>query len=259
MSAATGAPIAHATDATGDDALAFQHAAALAAASGAPLVSVHAEVGGVVPPVPDAGALASRWGKPITHQRHLHRCCEDVTDTVLDALRRTAPGLVVTGTHARSGFGNLLRGSIGEAIARGVTVPTLIVPNHGRAFVDDATGAIGLRTVLVPAADRAAATVGLAAARRLLALAGAGAGTTRLVLGHAGAAAGDLAQLGAEVMNVADDVVDGVVALAAMINADVVVMPTHGHDAVLDVVRGSTTERVTRRLGRPLLSVPLPG
>jgi nucleotide-binding universal stress UspA family protein len=49
-----------------------------------------------------------------------------------------------------------------------------------------------------------------------------------------------------------------VVALATMIDADLVVMPTHGHDAVLDAVRGSTTERVTRRLGRPLLSVPLP-
>jgi nucleotide-binding universal stress UspA family protein len=258
VSATAGAPIAHATDATGDDALAFLHAAALAAASGTPLVSVHAEVGGVIPPVPDAAALATRWGKPIDHRRHLHRCCEDVTDTVLDALKRTAPGVVVTGTHARSGFGNLLRGSIGEAIARGVTVPTLIVPNHGRSFVDAATGALGLHVVLVPAADRAAATVGLAAARQLLALAGVATEPTRVVLGHVGATAHDLEDLGVEVMNVPGDVVDGVVALATMIDADLVVMPTHGHDAVLDAVRGSTTERVTRRLGRPLLSVPLP-
>jgi nucleotide-binding universal stress UspA family protein len=131
-------------------------------------------------------------------------------------------------------------------------------PNHGRSFVDAATGALGLHVVLVPAADRAAATVGLAAARQLLALAGVATEPTRVVLGHVGATAHDLEDLGVEVMNVPGDVVDGVVALATMIDADLVVMPTHGHDAVLDAVRGSTTERVTRRLGRPLLSVPLP-
>ncbi len=255
----TTAPIAHATDATGDDAPAFVHAAALAACAARRLVSVYADVGGVVPPTPDAGALAQRWGRPIEHQRVLHVCCDDPADTVLDALRRVAPGLVVTGAHARSAFGNLIRGSVGEAIARGVTVPTLIVPNDGRGFADPTTGEIDLRRVLIPASDAATATVGLRAAQALADLAGGG--ELQIVLLHVGAAdARTLAELRtlAEVVTADGDVVDVICRQATAMDACVVVMPTHGHDGLLDAVRGSTTERVGRRAGRPVLSVPLP-
>lgn len=257
------APVAHATDATGDDAPAFIHAAALAASAGRRLVSVYADVGGVVPTPPDAGALAQRWGRAIDHERVLHVCCEDPADTVLDALRRVSPALVVTGAHARSAFGNLVRGSVGEAIARGVTVPTLIVPNAGRGFADAGTGQLDLRRVLIPASDVATAAVGLRAAQALADLAGGG--ELQLVLLHVGgtdertlAELRALAGAGATVQAADGDVVDVICRQAAAMDACVVVMPTHGHDGLLDAVRGSTTERVGRRVGRAVLSVPLP-
>ncbi len=255
----TTAPIAHATDATGDDQPAFVHAAALATAAARPLVSVYADVGGVVPPVPDATALAARWGRDVDHRRMLHVCCDDPADTVIDALRRVTPSLVVTGAHARSAFGNLMRGSVGEAIARGVAVPTLIVPNDGRGFADPATGRLDLRRVLVPARDAATAKVGLRAAQALADLAGGG--DLHVVVLHVGggdhAIVAELRAL-AEVVTADGDVVDVICRQAIAMDACVVVMPTHGHDGLLDAVRGSTTERVARRVGRAVLSVPLP-
>ena len=178
--------IAHTTDLSGDDHAAFVHASGLAAASAARLVTVH----GNAPPtssgrLPDAAPLAAAWGRPIAHERVCHECCDDVTDTVLDALRRIQPGLVVTGTHARHGLAALVHGSVGMALARNLDVPTLVIPNRGRRFVDERTGAIDLRRILIPAGNPAELAQGLAAARTLLALAGAAA-AERIVL-HVGA------------------------------------------------------------------------
>jgi nucleotide-binding universal stress UspA family protein len=231
--------IAHATDLTGDDRSAFVHACALAAASGARLVTIHGNPGAVsADALPDARVEAAAWGKPIVHERICHECCDDVADTVLDAIRRVRPQLVVVGTHARHGLGALVRGSVAEAIARNLDVPTLLVPNHSRGFVDPATGGVDLRRLLVPAGDHAAATRGVAAARRLA----------------------DLARVeGAEILQfhaVRGDVPAAILARAAATDACAIVMATHGHDGALDALLGSTTEHVIRGAACPILSVP---
>jgi nucleotide-binding universal stress UspA family protein len=236
MSATT---IAHTTDLTGDDAAAFHHAAALAAASGARLVTIHgnasmAEVGRL----PDARPLAERWGRPISHQRICHECCDDVADTVVDAVRKVDPRLVVAGTHARHGLSAMLAGSVAEAVARNVAAPTLIVPNHVRGFVQADTGAIDLRRVLVAAGDDEATARGLAAARALLGLAAAAAEPELFHVDHG-------------------NVADAIVAHARSNQACVIVMATRAHDGVLDVLLGSRTEHVIRDAGCPVLSVPL--
>jgi hypothetical protein len=167
------AVIAHTTDLSGDDRQAFVHAAALAARSGARLVSVHGNAAAeLADRLPDATPLGARWGHPIDHRRVCHECCDDVTDTLLDALRSVMPGLVVTGTHARRGLAAVLHGSVSESLARNLDVPTLVVPNRGRGFVDEGSGAIDLKRVLIPAGDVATAARGLTAARALLAVAG---------------------------------------------------------------------------------------
>jgi len=144
--------IAHTTDLSGDDNAAFIHACALAAASGARLVTIHANASQAeVGRLPDAKVLAARWSRPIEHERICHECCDDVSDTLVDAMLKVDPQLIVAGTHARHGLAAVFTGSVAEAVARNVTVPTLIVPNHGRGFVDTSTGKIDLRRVLVPA------------------------------------------------------------------------------------------------------------
>ena len=52
------------------------------------------------------------------------------------------------------------------------------------------------------------------------------------------------------------DPVEQIVAAAAEVKADLVVMPTAGRAGVLEALRGSTTERVLRHVRCALLAVP---
>lgn len=247
--------IAHATDLTGADRPAFVHAAALAAVSGARLVTVHgAAPAGDASGLPDAAPLAARWGRPVDHWRFAHRCCEDVTATVLDAVRTVAPELVVAGTRARHGVTAALAGSVAESLARHLDVPSLVVPNQGRGFVDERTGVIDLHRLIVPAADAATAARGLAAAHALLALAHVG-GAELIVLTVGERAldvplAGDTRGLRAE-----GPIDEAILRAAVARDASVIVMPTSGA-GVDDVFFGSHTEHVIRGAGRAVLTVP---
>lgn len=231
--------IAHTTDLTGDDTAAFHHAAALAAASGARLVTIHGNADAAeASRLPDAAPLAARWGRPIAHQRICHQCCDEVADTVVDAVRKVDPQLVVAGTHALHGLAALLSGSVAEAVARNVAAPTLIVPNHVRGFVDPATGAIDLAHVIVPAGDDAEAQRGLAAARALITLAGVHAEIEVLHVPHG-------------------RVAEAIIEEAQARRACLIVMVTRGHDGLADVLRGSRTEHVVHAASCPVLSVPI--
>lgn len=248
--------IAHATDLTGDDTAAFVHASALAAASSARLVTVH----GNAPPseetkLPDAAPLATKWGLPIEHERRCHECCDEVADTVIDALKDLRPELVVLGTHGRHGLASLVHGSVSETIARNVAVPALVVPNRGRGFVDAATGAIDLHRIVIPAGTVADAQRGIDAARRLAALAGKP--DAKLEIVHVGAPDPELAKLGVTVTRVEGTLEDAILAVARVHDACVIVMPTSGHDGFGDVLLGSHTERVIRQASCPVLSVPM--
>ena len=54
------------------------------------------------------------------------------------------------------------------------------------------------------------------------------------------------------------DPVDEIAAAAEFVRADLIVMPTEGRQGVFDALRGSTTERVLRRVRCPVLAVPAP-
>jgi len=227
--------IAHTTDLSGDDGAAFVHAAALAAASGARLVTIH----GNAPPevasrLPAAAPLAARWSRSIDHERRCHECCDDVTDTVLDALNRLEPELVIVGHHDRHGLRGFLHESVSEALARNLDVPTLVVPNKGRGFVDETSGAIDLALVVVPAGDAAAADTATRAAWRLAAI--------------AGIAPSDIT------MRVGRDVAEA----ARDERPCLIVVTDTGHHGVLDALFGSHAEHVLHASACPVLVVPRP-
>lgn len=128
--------IAHTTSLSEDD-TAFVHAVSLALRAKARLASVHAcsEPNGEHE-LPQASDVLRRWGLPensVTHERISHSCCDDVADTLLDAMNELSPDLIVASTHARTGLSRLLSGSVAEGVARNVTVPTLLLPRGGRA------------------------------------------------------------------------------------------------------------------------------
>lgn len=254
--------IAFIADLTADEEVALTTAVALAHASGARLVTVHATTG--APPTSDqltrADAVASRWALAIAHEPMVHSCCDDVTDTLLDALRRVAPTLVVSGTHGRSGFAQLLAGSVAEGVARNVKVPTLIVPLHGPGLADAKTGALGLRSIIVPAGDAEAAAAGLRAAAWLARLMGAQG--VEIVLAHVddgtAAPALDVPEgVKVSIRTVKGRLDEALAELTRELDACALVMATRGHDGVLDALGGSRTERVLRQVACPVLSVPI--
>ncbi len=250
------------TDTT-DDERALWAAASLASSSGVRLVSLHATADAGPPEHSRARVadLATRWQRRIEHTPTCHVCCDDTTDTLLDALSRLSPTLVVSGTHGKSGWLQLFSGSVAEGVARNVGVPTLIVPDVSRSFVDEHTGTSDLRRLLLPVGDAAAMRAGVRAAEALARLAAVT--DIELVLLHVddGRPAPEPEAVPASWRVVTQGAFgtleDAVLAAATQLDACVIVMPTRGHDGVLDVLAGSHTERVVRRSRCPVLSVPL--
>jgi nucleotide-binding universal stress UspA family protein len=244
--------IAHATDLTGDDGPAFLHAASLASTSRARLVTLYAGTDGAARG-PDVTELAARWGRSILHELRRIDREDDVVDAIVASLRELRPDLVVLGTHARHGVAALLHASVAEAIVRNLQVPVLVVPNRGRGFVDGA-GGIAIQRIMIPAGNGDEARAGIAAAKTLMALCDCAPAIDVL---HRGAIEPDLANIGAHIVRIEGVLEDAILGAAERAQPCLIVMPTHGHDGIDDVVRGSHTERVIRDAGCPVLAVPM--
>lgn len=253
--------IAFTTGLGADEDAAIRTAAALAVASGARLVTVHASAGGPVGELPRPDRVAKAWGHDIDHQAMIHTCCDDAADTLLDALRRVVPQLVVAGTHGRSGLVQAFAGSVAESVARNVDVPTLFVPLHGPGLGDAQTGALDLARILVPAGDALATRAGLRAAAWLVSTLRAE--HVEVVLLHVedGTASPTLDAL-PEGLRVSRRTARGsletaIAEAAETLDTCAIVMATRGHDGLLDTFTGSHTERVVRRVRCPVLTVPI--
>lgn len=256
--------IAHLTDLSGDDEQAFLHAVALAARSGARLASVHACVGPRPErELPHAADVLAGWSQNVTleHERIEHECCDDVIDTVLDALEHLQPDLVVAATHPRSWLSRLVSGSVAEGVARNLRTPTLLLPLGCSCFANETNGELSLKRMLVPAGSREDAERGIRAAIGLGRLCGSDG--VELLLLHAGdgsvpSVASADPQFSIVPRPYASSIAEAVQGAIATLEPDVIVMGTHGHDTLDDVILGSRTERVLHTLSLPMLWVPLP-
>lgn len=241
-----------------DEGPALTTATALAVAAAARLVTVHATVGPLRGELPQPERLATSWGAQLQHATFVHECCDDATDTLLDALRRVEPDLIVTGTHGRSALAHLFTGSIPEALARNVAVPTLFVPLGGVGLANDA-GAFQLSNVVVPIDDEASANAALAAAEWLArALGGRELAVLLLHHGSAPNLSDRFPGLKLTARQVPGDLGEAAVELASALGSCAIVMGAREHDGLLDGLLGSPTEQVVRHAHCPVLSVPLP-
>jgi nucleotide-binding universal stress UspA family protein len=69
---------------------------------------------------------------------------------ILGFLDRHPTKLVVLATHGRDGLPRWLHGSVAEVVSRSATKPTLFIAPGARGFVDQSSGQLLLRRVLVP-------------------------------------------------------------------------------------------------------------
>lgn len=273
------ARILHATDLTPDGDLAFVHSLKLALAVRGELCVAHTDTD------PDRNRTGSEWwafpgvrqtlarwsllaadapAEAVAATLGLHVRKLDIPDRdplhgVLDLVDKRPFDVVVLASQARDGLDRWLHPSIAEPLAREARLPTLFVPVGARGFVDADTGAQTLRHVLVPVDHAPRAGRALALAMDMADALGAGDAVFHLL--HVGARWPATPVAGGRESRVrrlerAGDVVDEIVAAADSLDADLIVMATHGHDGLLDALRGSTTEQVLRRAKRALLAVP---
>jgi hypothetical protein len=146
-----------------------------------------------------------------------------------------------------------LQPSVAEAMSRTARTQTLFIPGQGAGFVDYESGGLHLERILIPVDHSPDPASAIAAIRRFcLAL---GARPTIRIL-HVGA------RPPAEFDNFPVDlrggaVVEAILQVATDMNADLIGMPTAGHQGMLDAIRGSTTERVVRGAACPVLAIPV--
>ena len=183
---------------------------------------------------------------------------QDPLRGLLRFLEKNPSDLIVVATHGRAGLAHWLGGSIAEDFSRQAKLPTLFVAPSARGFVDQGSGKLSLRRVLVPVDHAPPPAEPLRRIGQFVApLSEHG---VALDLFHVGATAPAIrrASDGAivPVETHGGEVVGTILKLAVEREADLIAMPTAGHRGFLDAVRGSTTERVLRHAPCPVLAVP---
>jgi nucleotide-binding universal stress UspA family protein len=269
-----GQTIAHPTDFSDGSASAFAHALRMALDTKSHLYLLHVKAPGssdAWTSFPHVRELLANWGlmdastAPSQIEEKLgiriskveiqHR---DATNGLFDFVVSHRPDLLVLATHGRDGLNRWLRGSVSEDLARRTHIPTLFLGPSAKGFVDVATGEISLERVLVPVAHHPSPLGSL----NILTGALAPLGVTPeafhfLYVGDdppkITAAAGEMHVQDVEVAK--GPVVETILRIAKDEEADMIAMPTAGHQGFLDVLRGSTTEQVLRHAPCPLLAI----
>jgi nucleotide-binding universal stress UspA family protein len=164
--------------------------------------------------------------------------------------------LVVLATHGREGLDRWLAGSVASAVFRQSSIPTLFVPRGARGFVDQVSGEVRLRRVLIPVDHAPAPMRAIETARSVAALlTGADIAMQLIHVGRIAPAVSHVA--GAAPVTIRyGNTVQTVLDAATEYDADLICMPTAGRQGVVDALRGSTTERVIRHAPCPVLAVP---
>ena len=179
---------------------------------------------------------------------------------VLDHLNRQDADLVVLATHQRSGLDRWMHGSVAKYVANRCNAATLFVPYGIEGFVNQASGAVSLRHILVPVDVRPDAQVAVNAAATLVdAVATEPVEVELLHVGDPASLPGlqlpDSEWCRWRWTTIPGETVDTICHTTELQDSDLVIMTTDGHDGFLDALRGSTSERVLQRVKCPLLSV----
>ncbi len=271
-----GLTIAHTTDLRDEERSAFAHAVALALRSESKLLSLHVNDDEAAQSrIPQAVELLTRWRLlpsgslsgderklQMQHERVVENCCDDPVDTLVRAIKKVEPQLLIGATSSREGLVRAMLGSVAESVALHVRAPALLLPHGCRPFVSEETGDITLQRILVAAGDAEATEVGMIHAVWLADLVSASEVNIELLHVDNGAAAPSPSLPKRAGITCHYEVARGSIEGALLERAesqrvDLIVMATRGHDSLRDALLGSHAERVLRRVPCPLLAVPI--
>jgi nucleotide-binding universal stress UspA family protein len=209
---------------------------------------------------PDAGEDdVARSGLVVEQTRAVSK---NPTEALLRHLSGHPADLLVMATHQHDGLERWQHQAVAESVARGSHLPTLFVPTHVEGFVSKETGATTLRRVLIPVHEKPDPQMAVDLTAQLALMLGCDRLTSLLV--HVGddrmlQSLNYPAHKGLvwRTMICHGDIVDVILGMGADFDVDLIVMMTEGHHSLLDMLRGSTTERVLRGARCPLLAIPV--
>lgn len=260
--------IAHPTDFSPAGQAAFEHALRLALVNRCRLDILHVHAPGREDDwdrFPHVRETLERWGmiEPDTRAEDIHaKTGVEVRKVeIRDAepyeglsryLTRHRPDLIVMASHGRAGLGRWVQPSVYAEVAYDRSVPTLLFGPSAQPFVDSATGRIALGRILVPV-DRDPDPQQPVDLLETLTQ-GLDAELDFLHVGRDAPALLDGAKQPRTVRAAEGPVVETLLDQARQ--ASLVAMPMAGVHGFLDVIRGSTTERVVHDAPCPVLALP---
>lgn len=269
--------IFHPTDFSADSQTALIHALKLAVAAKAELSIMHID-----PSVaredfedfPRVRPILERWKllpanskKEQVSQlglliRKARGVAKNPTEGFLAHLAMHPADLLVMATHQHEGLARWQHQAVAEPVARGSHTATLFVPAHVEGFVLKDNGKPQLRRVLVPVSAKPTPQLAVDMTTNLATALGCESLTGVLV--HVG----DDSTFHSirypsrngwlwHTLTCQGNIVDVILGMGADFDVDLIVMATEGHHTVLDMLRGSTMERVLRGARCPLLALPV--
>jgi nucleotide-binding universal stress UspA family protein len=268
--------IFHPTDFSQDSQVAFAHALKLALVHRAELTIMHVDP--ILAPegfedFPRIRPTLAQWGllpessskidvaKLGLRIKKIRALAVDAKQAIIHHLTSAPTDLMVLSTHQHDGLTRWLRSAVAEPVSREVHVMTLFVPSHVEGFVSRETGLTSLHRLLLPISTDPPSQPAIDAACSLASQLSSP--PVALTLVHAGEEAGidklvlpQRADWSWNQLFGKGDPVEWILAAGAEFDVDLIVMTTKGQDSVLDMLRGSTTERVLRGARCPLLAIP---
>jgi nucleotide-binding universal stress UspA family protein len=166
--------------------------------------------------------------------------------------------LLVLATRGVRGLARWFVPSMAESLARLTRLPTLLVPERTRGFVDPENGTVSLRRILVPVDHAPAAAPAITFVEHT----GHVLGAVQATLLHAGDGEAPIVALPEhprckwDALKTSGGAVESILQAARELPADLIVMVTDGRDGFLDILRGTHTERVLQDTPAPILSLP---
>ena len=184
------------------------------------------------------------------------------TEGILQYLAKHPADLLVMATNQHEGLARWQHESVAEPVARGSQMATLFVPTQVEGFVAKDSGQPKLRRVLVPVSAEYSPQLAIDTTAQLASALGCDNLTVIVVQ------VGDDHTLHSlhypiktgwlwHTMACQGNVVEVILAMGKDFDVDLIVMTTSKQQTLLDLMRGSTTERVLRGARCPLLALPV--
>ena len=185
----------------------------------------------------------------------------NIVESVLGLIHQYHGDLLVLATEGREGLPRWLNPSLAEPISRKAHIPTLFVPQGSKCFVSPDNGNITVKNILVPIDHKPNCQQSIDTAVAFLHKFGSPNANIHVFHVWEEGAMPDYEISGkinydSRCKPLTTTVSKDILVESSIIDADVLIMPTQGRHGFLDLLLGTTSEKVLRHAPCPVLSVP---